>query len=913
MLDDKYRVERLIAAGGMGEVYLGTHIGLRKRVAIKVLNPQTSTAAMVERFHREAITASQIGHEGIAQVTDIGTSSDGEPFLVMEYLEGESLASRLTVSGPLAIEDACELGCAILSPLAAAHRAGIVHRDLKPDNVFLVRQSRGEMVKLLDFGISRFTGLERDFRLTATGLVLGTPYYMSPEQARGDSTVSTASDLYAFGVILYEMLIGDVPIRAENYNALMYRVTIGDFERPRERRRDVPPPLEHIILSAMAQAPADRPRARELETALLPFCRRAFRDGSGRITALGPSHRTPAPADAADSPTLTPGPEPFSGVTEPLAVAEPSAEPTAPGGPEPGPPSDGEAIAPAARPDLQGPTIAVPRSRAPRVIAAGLIVTAGALAAVVIARRITSDGTRTVMAAPERPQPATATATAGPGSRAGRAADRLRPRRPPPGGGGPGRGGQRAGADHPAPRHRTPRRRGAARRRARHRQRARGRAGRHAPSPAGQLARLRRLHRNRAVRRQQAPVDPAPPQPAAQEPGQARADRGTRAARSDLHRESVRAGGPEEMTAAYLVLLASAGLLAPAAAGAGPGGPPPRRDPHAGPRVAEPAHGEAGSATDTREADRHFRTGVALFKGAKYADALAEFERAYAIAPHPLVLYNIATCHRELSHFVEAATYYLRFLADGKASVPAAQRAVAQAELDAILPRVARVAVRIAPPSDAAVLVIDGTALDRPTSPLILSPGAHRLTARVSGRRDAERAVTVAAGDQITVELATGDPAASAVALPRPGAPSAVAARPDAGLAPPLVRFAIGAGFGTNLRLAGETGAPSLGAAVAIGARLELGLDAVMVAYAIIPAIRVRIAGDDLALHAIGAVPYSLTSGSMSERFAAPAIGLGLRYRPTPNLAVRLEGYAAFAGRGHGTAIPMFLGAERWF
>jgi hypothetical protein len=137
---------------------------------------------------------------------------------------------------------------------------------------------------------------------------------------------------------------------------------------------------------------------------------------------------------------------------------------------------------------------------------------------------------------------------------------------------------------------------------------------------------------------------------------------------------------------------------------------------------------------------------------------------------------------------------------------------------------------------------------------------------------------------------------------------------PDAGpAAPRRVRFAIGAGFGTNLRLAGETGAPSLGAALAIGARLELGLDAVMVAYAIIPSIRVRIAGDDLALHAIGAVPYSLPSGSMSQRFAAPAIGLGLRYRPTPSLAVRLEGYAAFAGRGHGTAIPMFLGAERWF
>ena len=160
MLDDKYRVDELLAVGGMGAVYVGTHTKLRKRVAIKVLNPNLSTPPMIERFHREAITASQIGHEGIAQVTDLGTSAAGEPFLVMELLEGESLATRLKATGALQIEVACELACAILSPLGAAHRAGIIHRDLKPDNVFLVRQSRGEMVKLLDFGISRATGLE---------------------------------------------------------------------------------------------------------------------------------------------------------------------------------------------------------------------------------------------------------------------------------------------------------------------------------------------------------------------------------------------------------------------------------------------------------------------------------------------------------------------------------------------------------------------------------------------------------------------------------------------------------------------------------------------------------------------------------------------------------------------------------
>jgi len=317
MLDDKYRIERLLASGGMGAVYMGTHIKLRKRVAIKVLNPQLSSSPMIERFHREAITASQIGHEGIAQVTDIGTSNEGEPFLVMEYLEGESLAMRLRASGPLAVEDACELGCAILSPLAAAHRAGIVHRDLKPDNVFLVRQSRGEMVKLLDFGISRSPGLDSEFRLTSTGLVLGTPYYMSPEQARGESDITPAADLYAFGVILYEMLVGDVPIRAENYNQLMYRVTIGDYARPRERRPEIPDELEQIIVHAMAQVPADRPAsAADLEQALLPYCRLVFREhASGRISAPGLAFKTPPYGTGARGSSASLDPSLFAGPT----------------------------------------------------------------------------------------------------------------------------------------------------------------------------------------------------------------------------------------------------------------------------------------------------------------------------------------------------------------------------------------------------------------------------------------------------------------------------------------------------------------------------------------------------------------------------------------------------------------------
>jgi serine/threonine-protein kinase len=154
------------------------------------------------------------------------------------------------------------------------------------------------MVKLLDFGISRASGLESEFRLTTTGLVLGTPYYMSPEQARGDSEISPAADLYAFGVMLYEMLIGNVPIQAENYNQLMYRVMIGDYARPRERRPELPEALEALILQAMAQAPEQRPAsALELEQALLAYCRPAFREHtSGRMSSPGLPLMTPPPS-----------------------------------------------------------------------------------------------------------------------------------------------------------------------------------------------------------------------------------------------------------------------------------------------------------------------------------------------------------------------------------------------------------------------------------------------------------------------------------------------------------------------------------------------------------------------------------------------------------------------------------------
>jgi serine/threonine-protein kinase len=259
MLDDKYRIDELLEVGGMGAVYVGSHTRLQKRVAIKVLRSElTEATEMVERFLREAVAASRIGHENIVEVTDIGKAQNGSPFIVMELLEGENLAARIRRVGPMPLPQACHIAIEILSAMDAAHRAGIVHRDLKPENVFLARQSRAETVKVLDFGISRMVQAEEgDGRLTLTGLVMGTPYYMAPEQACGEPDITAAADIYAAGVILYEMVTAKVPFEATNYNSLIYKVLSGQFP-PARTFVPLPEPLEQIIYRAMALKPGDR-------------------------------------------------------------------------------------------------------------------------------------------------------------------------------------------------------------------------------------------------------------------------------------------------------------------------------------------------------------------------------------------------------------------------------------------------------------------------------------------------------------------------------------------------------------------------------------------------------------------------------------------------------------------------------
>ena len=277
MLDSRYRIDSLIAMGGMGAVYAGTHLLLHKRIAVKVLRTDLqSRQSMVERFQREAIAASAIGHENIVSVTDMGTTPDGIAYLVMELLTGQNLADLIEADAPLNAALACDITLEILSGIAAAHHGGIVHRDLKPENVYLSHRPLGrDRVKILDFGVSRLAnGTQKtpDVRLTTTGLIVGTPRYMSPEQARGEATITHATDIYATGVILYEMLSREVPYGAQNYNILVHKILSAETVPLSHYRPDLAPELIAAVDRSMALDPMDRyTTAEEFAIAIAPF------------------------------------------------------------------------------------------------------------------------------------------------------------------------------------------------------------------------------------------------------------------------------------------------------------------------------------------------------------------------------------------------------------------------------------------------------------------------------------------------------------------------------------------------------------------------------------------------------------------------------------------------------------------
>ena len=256
ILDDKYRLSRLIGKGGMGSVYEAEHTRISRRLAVKVLHDELGRRPQaVERFLREARAASAIGHRNIIDVQDIGATTDGTHFMVLELLEGESLSSFIKQRGSVPPEQAVAITLQVLSGLQAAHAKGIIHRDLKPHNVFLARDAGGRFeVKILDFGVSKLTsGDTSDMALTRTGAVVGTPLYMSPEQARGEKDIDERTDIWAVGVMLYQMLSGKLPFQGESYNELISRILLEPVPPLTAEAPHLPPGLVAVVDIALAK------------------------------------------------------------------------------------------------------------------------------------------------------------------------------------------------------------------------------------------------------------------------------------------------------------------------------------------------------------------------------------------------------------------------------------------------------------------------------------------------------------------------------------------------------------------------------------------------------------------------------------------------------------------------------------
>jgi len=305
VVDGRYKIEKRIGEGGMGIVYAATHAMLGKKLALKVLRGEVARDPdVVQRFITEAQSATSIGHENIIDISDFGRLPDRTVYFVMEYLDGEPLTKLIRRGGSIPVREAVHLIRQIASALGAAHTRGIVHRDLKPDNVYLIKRGgspTANFVKVLDFGIAKVGGASS--KLTKTGMVFGTPHYMSPEQAAGQ-TVDQRTDIYALGVIMYEMFVGKVPFDADTFMGIL---TKHMFEPP------IPPSqassggnrlgaLEDITLKALQKKPEQRYQSMAELLADLD------RVASGGKIAIGTQGGAPVPdnlADALEPPSRT--------------------------------------------------------------------------------------------------------------------------------------------------------------------------------------------------------------------------------------------------------------------------------------------------------------------------------------------------------------------------------------------------------------------------------------------------------------------------------------------------------------------------------------------------------------------------------------------------------------------------------
>jgi serine/threonine protein kinase len=262
MIAEKYRLDRLLGRGGMGAVYEGTHVDLDRPVAIKLLLPDfTADPEALERFRREARAAARLNHPNVADTYDYGSLPEGGAYIVMELIAGETLREYMDKVGQLPFGEAIQIARQVTSGVEAAHRHDITHRDLKPSNIILTRDHDGRMLaKVVDFSVAKLKeGTTSGAALTATGSLIGTPRYMSPEQC-ADNTADDRSDIYSLGVILYEMLAGRTPFEGPTTTAIAIKHIQAPPPPVEEFRADTPASLRALIASALAKSPSERPQ-----------------------------------------------------------------------------------------------------------------------------------------------------------------------------------------------------------------------------------------------------------------------------------------------------------------------------------------------------------------------------------------------------------------------------------------------------------------------------------------------------------------------------------------------------------------------------------------------------------------------------------------------------------------------------
>ncbi|MBN2528742.1 MAG: serine/threonine protein kinase [Deltaproteobacteria bacterium] len=318
ILDKKYRIDDVIGSGGMGHVYRATNIILKREVAVKTLQVHKgSDDAALHRFHQEAQIAASIGHDNICEVIDFGTHhpDDGDfdvYYLIMPLLNGQSLGqwfdSWVGPSPPLFVDIIAQT----LLGLHAAHQKKIVHRDMKPDNIFITHiGDRDNFVKLLDFGISKYLESDAALSLTQTGIAMGTPLYMAPEQAKGSRYIDHTADIYSVGVVLYEGFVGQLPYTGDNFNDVLLKIATKPFPAPRRVNPDVPLEIEAVILKAMSKSSKDRyTSALQMRHALLRAAAAANIDDRKSFvypSSIPPGPRIPAVKTVSIEPTVTSG------------------------------------------------------------------------------------------------------------------------------------------------------------------------------------------------------------------------------------------------------------------------------------------------------------------------------------------------------------------------------------------------------------------------------------------------------------------------------------------------------------------------------------------------------------------------------------------------------------------------------